>query len=213
MSQEFHSTHGGSLNPQSSISDEIDAIYESQAAVSSGDNLQAEQIFNIESKRLYGLADEIRSARAYRLETQFLSHDEKQRNFIGSVAEVIFNRAIPIRRTEPITEADLRSQESTLGATIFGELKPGERREFFYDKRIADRDSWFFHQEIAGQEVTLHYEVHPGGVLRISSNPNTKNEFISGQELNDFLSATHIYHGLVMSQMYSTDGYSGKKAA
>ena len=120
---------------------------------------------------------------------------------------------MPVGRSEIITQATLRREESAIGATIFGELKPGERREFFYDRRISDRDSWFFHQEIGGQEVTLHYEVHPHGVLRISSNPNTKNEFIKDKELNDFLSATKIYHQLVMGQMYNHDRYSSEKAA
>lgn len=216
MSQELRSPQSNNHNWQPAAHDEIAAIYASQSDVFS-DNPRVEQIVSVESKRLFDLASELAEARTYRLETQFFTHEQQRKSFVSSVAKVLFNRAIPIGRIEPLTEDHLRSQESAIGATVFGEIAPNERREFFYDRRIDCRDSWFFHQEIIGQEgrqeVTLHYEVHPNGILRISSNPDTKNEFISGQELEDFLLAADIYHGLVMSGMYNTDRSSSKKAA
>lgn len=111
-----------------------------------------------------------------------------------------------------LTEKDLKAMESKIGAKIFGPVKPNERREFFND----NEKSWFFHQEITDSNskihsVTLHYEVNPQGVLRISSNPNVKNEFISGQELDNFVQAAKMYHELVMTQIYNQAPSSNKK--
>jgi hypothetical protein len=194
---------------QSSMSDEMDLVYHNQAT-----DPQLEKVVSIESKRLFRIGDEISQARDYWIENQFLTRDEQKTIFIGNVAKVVFNRVLPIGRTKPSTEHDLRNQESALGAMVFGELKKGEtRREFCYDRRIGDRDSWIFYQEFGDDEVTLHYEVHPHGILRISSNPNVPNEFIAGQELDNFLTAAKMYHQTVMSQMYDFDSYSPSEKA
>lgn len=124
-------------------------------------------------------------------------------NFVKDIAKKLFNSNLLAKRTF-LTEKQLKEKESEIGARIFGPIHPNERREFFND----NKKSWFFHQEITGrngvkQSVTLHYEVHPNGILRISSHPDTKNEFIKGQELDNFISATEIYYERVMSQLYN----------
>ncbi len=131
-------------------------------------------------------------------------------HFIKSVSKKLF-KTDSSKRPKP-TAKELKTRESEIGARIFGPLKPNERREFFND----NERSWFFHQELTDQtgkvhSVTLHYEVHPKGVLRISSQPHVKNEFISGQELENFLSATDIYYERVMNQVYNRDHITGKK--
>lgn len=221
MAQETQSSNDNNPDSQKLIFDELDVIYQNQPNAFFDGQFQSERVVSPETRKLYKLADELTTARNYKIETQFLRNElhNKRDGFIGGVAKVLFNRALPISRMEPITEAKLRSQESQIGASIFGDFKPNEtRREFFYDKRIADRDSWFFHQVVVDEkgeqvEVTLHYEVHPNGILRISSDPNTKNEFIFEKELNDFISATNIYHESVMSQMYLDNDQPSKRVA
>jgi len=221
MAQESQSSNDNNPDSQKLIFDELDVIYQNQPDTFLDGQFQAERVVSLEARKLYKLADELTTARNYKIETQFLKNKlrSERDGFVGGVAKVLFNRALPISRIEPITEAKLRSQESQIGASIFGDFKPNEvRREFFYDKRIADRDSWFFHQVVVDEkseqiEVTLHYEVHPNGILRVSSDPNTKNEFISKKELNDFITSTNIYHELVMSQMYCDNDQSSKKVA
>jgi hypothetical protein len=140
------------------------------------------------------------------------------KNLGSSVIKVIFGKALPFKRLEPLTEDILRAKESEVGATIFGPVAPNEiQREFWYDRRIADRDSWLFHQKVVEEtgvsDVTIHYEVHPSGVLRISSHPHTKNEFIEGQELENFMTATDVYRTLVIDQIYGNNQVTSKKAA
>ena len=118
-----------------------------------------------------------------------------------------------LQKRVPLTEKQLKTMESEIGSKIFGPLRPNERREFFND----NLKSWFFHQEIVNQlgisqSVTLHYEVHPNGILRISSREDTNNEFIKGQELENFISATEIYYERVMRQLYNRDVSADKKA-
>jgi len=123
------------------------------------------------------------------------------RSFIKTVSKKLFSINIPSKRF--LTEQQLKAKESEIGATIFGPIMPNERREFFND----NEKSWFFHQEIVGKgnvisSMTLHYEVQPMGILRISSDPSVKNEFINGQELKNFVLATEMYHERIMSQLY-----------
>ena len=133
--------------------------------------------------------------------------------FIKNFIKKILKSDQPVKK-QPLTEKQLKVMESEIGARIFGPIAPNERREFFND----NERSWFFHQEIVNklgltQSVTLHYEVHPNGILRISSREDTKNEFISGQELDNFMSAIQIYYERVMKQIYNRDVSADKKAA
>ncbi|MEI7917851.1 MAG: hypothetical protein WCH58_00520 [Candidatus Saccharibacteria bacterium] len=130
-------------------------------------------------------------------------------HFIKSVSNKLFKTD---SRRPKLTEKDLKARESEIGSKIFGPLQPNERREFFND----NERSWFFHQELTDQNgkvhsVTLHYEVHPKGILRVSSQSHVKNEFISGQELENFSSAIEIYYQRVMKQIYNRDVLTGKK--
>ena len=131
--------------------------------------------------------------------------------FIKAVSKKLFRTDLLSKR--PIlTEKQLKAKESEIGAKIFGPIKPNERREFFND----NKKSWFFHQEITDSSnvvhsVTLHYEIHPNGILRVSSKSGVHSEFISGQELDNFVSATEIYYGRVMREIYGIEPSAGKK--
>jgi hypothetical protein len=135
---------------------------------------------------------------------------DKER-FIKAVSKKLINLDLLSKRL-PLTEKQLKAKESAIGAKIFGPTKPNERREFFND----NKKSWFFHQEITDSAgivhaVTLHYEVHPHGILRISSLEGVKNEFIKGQELDNFISATEIYYERVMREIYHKEPTLSKK--
>ena len=130
---------------------------------------------------------------------------------IKSTSKKIFKSNLLVRRPV-LTEKKLKAKESEIGGKIFGPIKPNERREFFND----NQRSWFFHQEItdsAGiiKSVTLHYEIHPNGILRVSSVEGVHNEFIKGQELDNFISATEIYYGRVMREIYGIEPTDSKK--
>jgi hypothetical protein len=198
---------------------DVEAIYQSQSDSSTNPVFRPELVANLDSRKLYAIGDRIKSARNYKLDSVLLNHSERQDNFIGSVAKLLFGQGFRKGRLESLTEGNLRSKESELGASIFGPMARNEQiREFFYDTRIADRDSWFFHQVVVDnssttQEVTLHYEVHPMGILRISSDPSVKNEFIHGQELQDFMKSASMYQELVTSKLYASSILKGNHSA
>jgi len=132
-------------------------------------------------------------------------------NFVKAVSKKLFKTNL-LLKSSVLTEQQLKAKESEIGGKIFGPIKPNERREFFND----NQRSWFFHQEItdsAGiiKSVTLHYEIHPNGILRVSSIEGVRNEFIKGQELDNFISATEIYYGRVMREIYGIEPTDAKK--
>lgn len=221
MSQEFTGQHSNPPTGNHSYSDPsihnvFDAIYQGQSD-SKLANQQSTERVNPISEKLFGIADCIAEARKDRLFRQFFVYSDKKGNFINSVTGLLFNRDQAPRQLESLTETDLMTWESELGATIFGEIKPNEHRNFFYETRSEDgRDSWFFDQiitDVAGNEhrVTHHYEVHPGqkGVLKVVSKPGQRNEysFVEGKELDNFLVACNTYRDFVKRQLYGNDNH------
>ena len=100
-------------------------------------------------------------------------------------------RLQPVRK--PRTEADLINAESALGRTIFGPVPEGYPREFFHHHK----NIWIWHEN----GVTIRYEVRPSGVFKKSAN-GAKYQQITGQELENFRSATKTYLKLVKSHLY-----------
>jgi hypothetical protein len=201
---------------QKSIFDDIDAIYQNQPDTAIAIPFQPKYVANHEIQKIYFMADTINRARLDRLNKQFFKQNSHQSGAVGYFAKTIIKRPLLIKRTESLTADMLRNQESKVGTTIFGELAPNEvRREFFYDRRLVDRDNWLFYQEIAHstgpQKVTICYEVNPKHVVRHSSHPRTKSELIEGEELRNFLTSVKLYHDLVMAQIYGNDKVASKK--
>ena len=123
-------------------------------------------------------------------------------NFIKAVAKKLLSVNYTPKKIK-LSEKQLKSLEAEIGAAIFGPIAPNERRAFFND----NRESWFFHQEKTDamrnkHSITLHYEVRPEGILRVSNQASMKCEMISGQELDNFIKATEIYYSHVMSKIY-----------
>lgn len=131
-------------------------------------------------------------------------------NLIRSISKKLFKTALLPKRSN-LTEKELKAQESKIGSSIFGPLKPNERREFFND----NEKSWFFHQELADSRgtihsITIHYEIHPHGILKVSSQPGMNSEFLQGEELDNFISAVEIYYQRVMREIYGVEPVLGK---
>lgn len=179
---------------------EIDAIYDQ--SVSGYDQSDSEREVHPASAKVHKIINRIQDARKYKLDTQFFTHEQIQGRFVDSVAKLLFGDASR-KRIVPLTEDHLKIEESRIGGQIFGEVKPNERREFFYDQA----KSWFFYQSLDEgsnnfRYVTLHYEVHPQGILRVSSDESTPNIFIEGEELTNFVNSAQIYHDRVMGELY-----------
>jgi len=124
-------------------------------------------------------------------------------NFVMAVSRKIFKRNLSPEYIRLSLERELKTMEGEIGAKIFGPMAANERRSFFNDSL----QSWFFHQEKTDalrnvHSVTLHYEVRPEGVLKVSNKSGMKCEYITGQELKNFIDATKIYHERVMKQIY-----------
>jgi hypothetical protein len=198
---------------------DIDAIYNSQSNPSHDPSFRPELVTNLDSRKLYSIGNNIKAARNYKLDSVILTHADRQDSFVGSVSKLLFGQGFQTSHLVTLTENDLRNKEGAIGASIFGEMAPNEiERKFVYDTRIADRDSWFFHQVVKDSsgfsiEVTLHYEVHPTGILRLSSAPGVKNEFIHGQELQNFVTSATMYQELVTSKLYADAILKSKRTA
>lgn len=99
-----------------------------------------------------------------------------------------------------ITEADLINAESRLGATLFGPIPAGHRREFF----LFEHNTWVFHESWTENgkplESTITYEVRENGVYKLPLG----GEYVKlkGAELENFKRATREYLKLVKSQLY-----------
>ena len=99
-----------------------------------------------------------------------------------------------------LTEADLINAESALGATLFGPIPKGHRREFFRYRHNV----WIFHESwLEGNkkcESTITYEVRENGVYKIPlGGEYTK---IRGKELENFCRATAEYLKLIKTKLY-----------
>lgn len=103
-------------------------------------------------------------------------------------------------QTAKLTEADLINAESRLGATLFGSIPAGHRREFFrYRHNIwIYHESWFENGKKV--ESTLTYEVKENGVFKCPLGDEYKK--IRGEELENFKKAVRAYLKLVKSQLY-----------
>lgn len=108
-----------------------------------------------------------------------------------------------------LTERELITLESKIGATIFGAVPKGRRREFF----CLDEATWIWHESWKEKgvyhETTIRYEIHDNGVLKVLS--GARYEFISGEELTRFVTAVQMYYERVTRHVYGRDPQTGQK--
>jgi hypothetical protein len=112
-----------------------------------------------------------------------------------------------------LTERDLIRLESEIGRTLFGPIPAGHKREFF----CLDERTWIWHEEwkdnLADKRkmLTIRYEVHQSGVLKVQENQPYK--FVEGQELKNLAVAAHLYFERTMTGIYERDPATGQKLA
>ena len=116
------------------------------------------------------------------------------------------------RITSSITDRELLREESKIGATLFGPVPKGRRREFF----CLDESTWIWHEEWRDKkgverQTTIRYEIHPNGILKVSDGP--RYQFIEGTELDNFAKATRLYYEETARKIYKRDPATGLQFA
>jgi hypothetical protein len=111
-----------------------------------------------------------------------------------------------------VTERDLLREESRIGATLFGPVPAGRRREFF----CLDESTWIWHEEWRDEKgverfSTVRYEIHSNGILKVSEGP--RHQFLEGKELENFVAATRLYYEQTLKRIYRRDPKTGLKFA
>jgi len=188
----------------STIYDDIKRAY--QEATFASSNFEAE--INPAPQRIYAIGREIERARADRLDRQYFTEEysaSRMVSVVRSVSRNILGREIIKPKQVPLTEATLKNWENNIGIQIFQDDPTYTVEAFFND----DANNWYFkrtYESYVGSvlEDTLHFEIINQGVLKISSQPEVRNQFIAGEELENFLMATEIYRDRVMSEVYDT---------
>ena len=119
---------------------------------------------------------------------------------------------LPARRPlKTLTDRDLISLESEIGATLFGPVAKGRRREFF----CLDATTWIWHEEWIDehrkhQVSTVRYEIQPDdNVLKVS--PGARYSYLEGDELKNLTAAIQMYYERVAREIYHVDPDTGQK--
>lgn len=99
-----------------------------------------------------------------------------------------------------LTEDDLINAESRLGATLFGPIPEGHRREFFRYRHNV----WVYHESWKSNgkkmESTITYKVKENGVFKCPLGGECIK--ITGAELNNFKKAVTEYLKLIKAKLY-----------
>lgn len=91
-------------------------------------------------------------------------------------------------------------KEAEIGGRLFGEVLPGNKRNFF----CLDRHTWVWHEEWFDnsnqkQILTTYYHVRPNVILKSYGDQNYKP--LEQKELNNFLKATQLYLDIVPNEI------------
>ncbi len=114
------------------------------------------------------------------------------------------------RPLKQLTERELLTLESAVGAKLFGDVPLGHRREFF----CLDEHTWIWHEEWLDekkklQTSTVRYEINEHGVLKVQE--GARYNYIEGEELQNFGVAIRMYYEQVARQIYARDPATGQK--
>lgn len=114
-----------------------------------------------------------------------------------------------IRSARPaITERELLRRESEIGATLFGPLPQGGRRQFFN----LDASTWIWYEEWIDDRrqrhtATTRYEVQENGILKVQE--GARYSYVTGAELENIKSAINMYYERVAREVYHVDPDTG----
>ena len=114
------------------------------------------------------------------------------------------------RPLKVLTERELLTLESEVGAKLFGPVPAGHRREFF----CLDEYTWIWHEEWldASKKLatsTIRYEVSDHGVLKVQE--GARYSYLEGEELQNFGIAIRMYYEQVAREVYQLDPATGQK--
>ncbi len=131
---------------------------------------------------------------------------------VGDDTTSVKERETTRRITSYVTDRELLREESKIGATLFGPVPRGRRREFF----CLDESTWIWHEEWRDKkgverQTTIRYEIHPNGILKVSDGP--RYQFIEGTELDNFAKATRLYYEETARKIYKRDPATGLQFA
>lgn len=95
----------------------------------------------------------------------------------------------------------LKKQEAQIGATVFGNVPTGHRREFF----CLDEHSLVWHEEWIDhsgnrQQMTTRYDVRPNGIFKVQ---NGQYRSVSSSEARRLQQAAHLYKKRVFEELYA----------
>jgi len=113
------------------------------------------------------------------------------------------------RALKKLTERELLTLESEVGAKLFGPIPKGHRREFF----CLDERTWIWHEEWLDEKrklttSTVRYEINEHGVLKVQE--GARYAYIDGEELQNFGIAIRMYYEQVAREVYSRDPTTGE---
>jgi hypothetical protein len=110
-----------------------------------------------------------------------------------------------------LTERELLTLESEIGAQIFGPVPAGTRREFF----CLDQHTWIWHEEKLdkknSESNTIRYEINEHGVLKVQE--GARYTYLEGDELKNFSVAVRMYYEQVARRVYQRDPATGAALA
>jgi len=129
-----------------------------------------------------------------------------------NVKELLKMPKKPTRRPfQQMTERELLTLESEIGAQIFGPIPEGMRREFF----CLDDHTWIWHEEKLDKKNpesnTIRYEINEHGVLKVQE--GARYSYLEGEEFNNFAVAVRMYYEQVARRVYQRDPTTGAKLA
>lgn len=113
------------------------------------------------------------------------------------------------RSLKTLTERELLTLESEIGAQLFGAVPAGHRREFF----CLDERTWIWHEEWLDDKKklttsTVRYEVNEHGVLKVQE--GARYSYLEGMELQNFGIAIRMYYEQVARDVYKRDPATGQ---
>ncbi|MEO8691260.1 MAG: hypothetical protein ABI397_00580 [Candidatus Saccharimonas sp.] len=122
---------------------------------------------------------------------------------IGDDADLSWVPVPKKRALKPLTERELLTLESEIGAKLFGPIPEGRRREFF----CLDEKTWIWHEEWFEKRQlksdTVRYEISADGVLKVQQ--GARYNYIVGEELRNFGIAVRMYYEQVAREVYKRD--------
>ncbi len=108
------------------------------------------------------------------------------------------------RAFKQLTERELIRLEAEIGATLFGALPKGHRREFF----CLDAKTWIWHEEWVDEHrklrtATTRYEVQDNAILKVQE--GARYSYVEGQELDNLTLAIRMYYEQVARDIYHSE--------